>query len=116
MKINDFLGVLTGICIFLQGFLALSCPFDVEHLADHFSSRGMSRTLFASIMSAAGDEAGLAAMNPIRHLHEAPTSLVAGLPPVICLHGTADATVPHLESLKLQQVLRVRRHCFCFQT
>lgn len=104
----------------IQGFVALSSPFDIVGLQSHFRSRGLGRRLLNGIfaspaspdscslppLASAGPCISMSWSSPIERLKAAPPTVLDTLPSTLLLHGTKDVTVPHTESIKLHDMLK----------
>jgi acetyl esterase/lipase len=99
--------------LLLQGLITLSSPFDIGRLQGHLRSRGMNDDLLRGIFSPQ-----LLPSLPPDHRYsfyqvspyERCLSLQAGaarhMPRTMMLHGSADATVPTIESMNMCKALQ----------
>lgn len=94
--------MLTAVAAAAQGFVALSSPLDIGGLRSHFVARGLPGDLLDDIFDCSCRPPGSFRVSAFDWAAAVSARACALLPPVLLLHGDADATVPHTESLKMK--------------
>ena len=101
-------------CRGLQGFIALSTPFDIAGLQQHFQSRGLNRHLLHGIFdpypvpsTSSSTEYCFEDVCPYTLCQQlaAQTDNKLPFPRTLLLHGSADRTVPSRESIQMSSRL-----------
>ncbi|XP_022149045.1 isoprenylcysteine alpha-carbonyl methylesterase ICME-like isoform X2 [Momordica charantia] len=89
----------------IKAFFGLSGGYNLLNLVDYFHSRGLSRSLFLSIMEG---EQSLKRFSPEVMISEEPNigAAVSILPPVVLFHGTADYSIPSNASKTFAETLK----------
>ncbi|KAA0034515.1 hypothetical protein IC582_022950 [Cucumis melo] len=89
----------------IKAYFGLSGGYNLLNLVDYFHSRGLSRSLFLSIMEG---EQSLKRFSPELMILEEPNigAAVSILPPIILFHGTADYSIPSDASKTFAETLQ----------
>ncbi|KGN52032.1 isoprenylcysteine alpha-carbonyl methylesterase ICME isoform X1 [Cucumis sativus] len=89
----------------IKAYFGLSGGYNLLNLVDYFHSRGLSRSLFLSIMEG---EQSLKRFSPEVMILEEPNigAAVSILPPIILFHGTADYSIPSDASKTFAETLQ----------
>ena len=110
----------------MQGFVGLSCPYDIKGIQAHFRKRGMNAGMLHGIFDpqllpqceSGSAEYTFADVSPYELCQSLDATDAAKLPQTLLLHGSADKTVPASESIRMAHALverGVRARCKVYE-
>lgn len=89
----------------IRGFVGISGPFNLELMHPHLARRGLPTALLDYLFH--NDLARYSPVHLVRAMAlQSRSGKIACAPKIVLVHGTADLTVPHTQSVELHQVLR----------
>ncbi|KAG8056067.1 hypothetical protein GUJ93_ZPchr0001g32551 [Zizania palustris] len=87
----------------IKAYFGLSGGYNIHSLVDHFHERGLSRSIFLSIME--GEES-LSHYSPEMVVKESSSQAIALLPLIVLMHGTEDYSIPSSSSQSFADILQ----------
>jgi len=87
----------------VKAYFGLSGGYNIQNLVDHFHERGLYRSIFLSIME--GEES-LPHFSPEIVTKKSSAEVIALLPEIVLMHGTADYSIPSSASETFADVLK----------